>query len=93
MNGYREYFDNGEKNLSFTIENDTVLVKYNKIWKKIKKTLDIKFHSKVAYHEKNIKAKVKTFNGVVNAVFWNDEIPKENVQHCCTAYCRTFVNL
>ena len=33
------------ENISFKTEDDTVLVKYNEIWKKIKKTLDIKFHS------------------------------------------------
>ena len=38
--------------------------------------LIIKFHSKPVYNEKYIKAKVKTFNSVVNAIFWNDEIPK-----------------
>ena len=32
------------ENISFKTEGDTVLVKYNEIWKKIKKT-DIKFHS------------------------------------------------
>ena len=27
--------------------------------------------------KKYIKAKVKTFNDIVNKVFWNDKIPKE----------------
>ena len=41
------------------IEDDSVLVKYNEIWNKIKKKLNIKFHSMPVYDEKYIKAKVK----------------------------------
>ena len=67
--GYITYFDNDGKNMSFKIEDDCVLVKYNDIWIKIKKTIDIKFHSKGVYHENYIKTKVKTFNGVVTQFF------------------------
>ena len=77
------YFDNDGKNMSFKIKDDTVLVKYNEIWKKIKNELDIKFHSKPAYDEKYIKAKVKTFNGVVNTVFSDNKIPKESIHYIC----------
>ena len=42
-----KYFDNDGKNMSFKIEDDCVLVKSEDIWNKIKKTLDIKFHSKL----------------------------------------------
>ena len=48
------------------IEDDRVLVKYNEIWNKVKKTLNIKFHSMPVYDEKYIKAKVNEFNDVVN---------------------------
>ena len=34
MSGYIGYFDNGGKNMSFMIENDSVLVKYNETWNK-----------------------------------------------------------
>ena len=47
------------------INDDNVLVQYKKIWNKIKKTLNIKFHSMPVYDEKDIKAKVKEFNGVI----------------------------
>ena len=42
MSGYIKYFDNGGKNMSFMIEDDSVLVKYNEIWNKSKNTLNIK---------------------------------------------------
>ena len=35
MSKYMKYFDNGVKNMSFKIEDDKVLVKYIRIWKKI----------------------------------------------------------
>ena len=35
MSKYIKYFDNGVKNMSFKIEDDKVLVKYIRIWKKI----------------------------------------------------------
>ena len=43
------HFENGGKNMSFMIEDDSVLIKYNEIWNKIKKTLNIKFHSMPIY--------------------------------------------
>ena len=68
MSGYIKYFDNGGKNISFMIEDDTVFVKYNEIWNQIKKTLNIKFHSMPVYNEKYIKSKVKEFNGEITIV-------------------------
>ena len=50
MSGYIKYFENGGKNMSFTIKDNSVLVKYNEIWNKIKKTLSITFHSNPAYY-------------------------------------------
>ena len=68
-----------EKNMSFVIEDDTVLVKYNDIWNKMKKTLDIKVHSKPVYDEKYVKTKMKIFNGAVNSIFWAKKILKERI--------------
>ena len=70
MSGFIKYFNNGGKIISFVIEDDSVLVKYNEIWNNIKKSLNIKFQSMPVYDEKYIKAKVKKFNGVVNTNFW-----------------------
>ena len=59
------------------IEDDNILVKYNEIWNKINKTLNIKLHSMPGYEEKNIKNQVKEFNGVVNTNFWGDKVLKK----------------
>ena len=41
MSGYIKYFDDGGKNMSFKIEDDNIRFKYNEIWNKIKKMLNI----------------------------------------------------
>ena len=58
VNAYIKYSENGGKNMSFVIKDDDVLDKYNRIWDKIKETLNIKFHSMPVYDKKYIKAKV-----------------------------------
>ena len=55
-------------------EDDRVLYKYNEIWYKIKKTLNIKLHSMPVYEEKYIKAKVRKFNGLIKTNFLGDAI-------------------
>ena len=69
--------------MSFFIKDDDVLDKYKEIWNRIKKTLNIKFHSIPVYDEKYIKAKVREFNGVIKTNFLGDEIPKEGVHYAC----------
>ena len=65
MIGYIKYFENGGKNISFVVKDDDVLDRYNEIWNKIKRTLNIKLHSIPFYDVKYIKAKVKEFNGAI----------------------------
>ena len=38
MSGYIKYFENGGRNMSFTIKDGNILDRYNKIWDKIKET-------------------------------------------------------
>ena len=66
-------------------KNDDVLGKYNKIWDKIKKKLNIKFHSASVYDEKYIKSKVKEFDGVIKTNFLGNKIPKEKKHYTCIA--------
>ena len=65
--------------MSFVIKDDSVLIKYNDIWNKFKKTLDTKFHNKHVYDDKFRRTKVKTFNGVINTIFWGNKITKEKI--------------
>ena len=88
MSGYIKYFENGEKNMLFKIEDEDVYLKYNEIWNKNKSVLNVKFHSQPIYDDKYIKTKVKTFNNAINTLFSGDEIPKERVHFLCiSAIC------
>ena len=86
MSGYIKYFENGGKSMSFLIIDDDMLDKYNEIWNKIKKDLNIKLHIMPVYDEIYIKAKVREFNSVIKINFSGYEIPKENVHYTCIAY-------
>ena len=86
MSGYIKYFENGCKNMSFSIKDDDVLDKCNQTWNKIKREFNLKFHSMSVYDEKHIKAKVRElFNGVIKTNFLVDEIPKESIHYACIA--------
>ena len=58
------------------IKDDDVLEKYNEIWNKIKKALNIELDSMPVYDEKYIKAKVREFTSVLKTNFLSDEVPK-----------------
>ena len=51
MSGYIKYFDD----MSFRVDNEDVYLEYNEIWNKIKKILNIRFHSQPSYDDKYIK--------------------------------------
>ena len=71
--------------MSFIIKDDDVLHKYNEIWNKIKKILNIKFHSMPFYDKKHTKNEVRKLNGGIKTNFLSDEIPKEGVHYACIA--------
>ena len=60
-----------------------MLDKYNKIWDKIKKKLNIKFHSIPVYDETYIKAKVREFDSKIKTNFLGKKVPKENMRCIC----------
>ena len=63
------------------VKDDNMLDKYNKIWNVIKNKLKIKFHSKPVYDRKNLKVKVREFDGVIKTNFLGNEVPKENMHY------------
>ena len=86
MNGYIKYFENGGKNMSFLIKNDEVWEKYEDIWDVIKNKLGIKFHSEPIYEKKNLKAKIREFDGDIKTNFLDNGLPKENMYYTCIAW-------
>ena len=66
-------------------DDDDVILKYNKIWNKIKKIFSVEFDSPSAYDEKYIKTTVKTFEDNVIIKFIDNEVPKESTHYSCIA--------
>ena len=85
MSGYIKHFDNGGKNMSFKIEDESAYLKYTEIWNKIEKSLNTRFHSQPIYDDKCMKTKVKTFSSMINTLFSGNEISKEGNHYICIA--------
>ena len=86
MSGWIKYFENDGKNMSFKIEDDSVYLKYNEMWNKIKELLGgVKFHSEPIYDDSYIKTKVKTFSEMIKTLFGGYEIPNEIIEYVCIA--------
>ena len=62
-----------------------MLKKYNQLWKRAEKLLEIKFDSKPVYgdDEKYIKTKIKTYGDSAITNFHNKKIPKEKAPCKC----------
>ena len=73
MSGYIKYFENGSKNMSFKIEDESVGATYNQIWNKIRKLLGVKFYTESIYDDSYIKTKVKTISDIIKTLFSGDE--------------------
>ena len=50
------------------IKDKELLKPYNKIWKKVKNTIDKEFDSDPVYNWKYLKAKLKSYNGIINKI-------------------------
>ena len=53
MSSFIKYFEVGNKNMSFKIENKDIYSKYSDIWNKIKKLLNVKFNSQPIHNEEH----------------------------------------
>ena len=59
------------------------LEKCNKIWKKVKITINKEFDNDPVYNKKHLKAKIKPYNGKIITNFHSNKIPKEGFQCIC----------
>ena len=66
--------------MSFFIEDNKLLEKYNEIQGKVKNIIIKELDSKPVYNEKNLKAKIKSYSGKINTNFHNNKKPKEGPQ-------------
>ena len=65
------------------IKDDELLKVYNKIWKKVKNTINKEFDRGAAYNKKYLKAQIKSYNDKIKTNFHNNEIPKKGSQCIC----------
>ena len=84
MIGYVKDFDSN-RTMSFKVNDNKLLNKYNKIWKKISSPMNIEFDSEPVYGDgdKYKKAKIKMYEGRVNTNFQGKKVPKENASYKC----------
>ena len=75
--GYIKNFDSN-KTMSFNVDDNKLLKKYNKIWEKISNLMNIEFDSKPVYgdNDKYIKTKIKMYEDRVNTNFQSKKVPK-----------------
>ena len=81
---YVKCFDS-KKAMSFRVNNNKLLKKYNKIWERISNLLSTKFDSEPFYgdNDKYITTKKKLYGDKINANFQGRKIPKENASYKC----------
>ena len=86
MIGFVKCFD-GNQTMSFKINDDNLLKKYTKIWKRISSLMDIDLDSELVYgdNDKYIKAKIKTDRDQINIISQDKKVQKKmhytNVYH------------
>ena len=79
MSAYRREFDE-TKYMSFLMNDEELFEKYNKTWEKVKNSLKKDFDSEPVYNKKYLKAKIKSYKGKINTVFYNNKIKNEGSQ-------------
>ena len=81
---YVKHFDSN-KTMSFKVNDNKLLKKYNKIWEEIIDLLNIKFDSQPVYGDgdKYIKTKIKMYGDRVNTNLQDKKVLKENASYKC----------
>ena len=84
MIGYVKNFDSN-KTMSFKVDDNKPLKKYNRIWEIISNLLNIEFGSEPVYgdDQKYIKLKIKMYEDRVNTHFPGKEVPNEDASYKC----------
>ena len=84
MIGYVKQFDSN-KTVSFKVNDNKLLKKYNKIWEEISSLMNIEFDSELVYGDgdKYIKTKIKIHGGRANTNFQVKKLPKEHASYKC----------
>ena len=84
MISYVKNFDSN-KTMSFKVDDNKLLRKYNRIWEIISNLLNIEFHSEPVYGDNNkyIRTKIKMHEDRMNTNFPGKKVPKEDASYKC----------
>ena len=69
--------------MSFLVQDNKLLEKYNEIREKVSNIIKKGFDGKPVYNDKYLKNKIKSYKGKVNTNFHSDKIPKESSNCIC----------
>ena len=69
--------------MSFKVDDNKLLKKYNRIWEIISTLLSIEFDSEPVYgdNDKYVKTKIKMYEGRMNTNFQGKKVPKEDASY------------
>ena len=73
--------------MSFLSEDEKVIIKCNKIQKKITKTQGFKLDKQPVYDKRYIKTKLKIYDDKVNTIFQTIKFKKKTHYSCNAAIC------
>lgn len=69
--------------MSFLVQDNKLLEKYNEIREKVSNIIKKGFDGEPVYNDKYLKNKIKSYKGKVNTNFHSDKIPKESSNCIC----------
>ena len=82
MSDWIKCFENGGKNMSFKIEDDSVYLKYNEIWNRTKELFgSLKLYSEPIYDDSYIKTKEKSLSEMMKK-YHNTKRKNKILMHC-----------
>ena len=81
---YVKSYDGQTKSMSFLIEDDDLLEKYNTIWDKVSANINKEFDSEPVFNKKFLKTKIKSHGDEVTD-FYDKEIPIADSNDTCLA--------
>ena len=77
--------DKNNKLMSYRIDDEKLLEKYKAIWIKIEDSKNIKLNALLAYDDRYIKTKIRTYGDNVYANFRSLNVPEDDIECECFA--------
>ena len=82
MSGYVKTFkvkEGNNKLMSFCIDDEKLLEKYNSIWTMIEDLKNIKLNALPAYNDRYIKIKIRTYDNKIYTNFRGLNVPEDDI--------------